>query len=150
MPQAKAAALKALELDETLAEAHTSLALVGLFYDWDFEGAEREFRRAIQLNPNYATAHHGYAILLAAMRRNDESVAEATRALEVDPVSVQVNNIVGLMLTAAGRYDEAIEQYRKTHELDPNFAIHGALGPISERQGLEKQAVEEYLKHLAV
>jgi TolB-like protein len=86
MPKAEAAALKALALDDTLAEAHTSLALLKFFYDWDWPGAEREFRRAIELNPNYPTAHHGYSVFLAAMRRSDESVAEARRALEADPL----------------------------------------------------------------
>jgi TolB-like protein/Tfp pilus assembly protein PilF len=147
MPRAKAAALKALELDETLAEAHTSLALVKVFYDWDWAGAEREFRRAIELNPNYATAHHGYTVLLAAMHRSEESVAEARRALEVDPLSLPVNNIVASMLNAAGRYDESIEQYRKTIELDPTFAMaQDNLGAVYEREGLEKQAIAQYLK----
>jgi serine/threonine protein kinase/tetratricopeptide (TPR) repeat protein len=147
MPKAKAAALKALELDETLAEAHTSLALVSFFFDWDWPLAEREFRRAIELNPSYATAHHGYAIFLAVMHRSDESVAEAKRALEVDPLSLPVNNIVGQMLGAAGRCDEEIEQYRRTLELDPNFgmAIRG-LGLAYECKGLGKQAIEQYLR----
>ncbi len=147
MPKAKAAALKALELDETLAEAHTSLAMVRFLYDWDWPGAEQEFRRAIELNPNYTLAHHGYTVLLAAMRRSDESVAEARRALEADPLSLPVNNIVANMLSVAGRDDEAIEQYRKTLELDPGFAMAEAdLGAIYERKGLEKEAVEHYLK----
>ena len=147
MPKAKAAASKALDLDESLADAHTSLALVRLFYDWDWPGAEREFRRAIQLDPGYATAHHGYSVFLAAMHRNDESVAEAKRALEVDPLSLPVNNVVGLMLSVAGRYDEAIQQYRKALELDPNFAMaHGNLATAYEAKGMEEQAIEEYLK----
>jgi eukaryotic-like serine/threonine-protein kinase len=147
MPKAKAAALKALDLDETLAEAHTSLALVRFFYDWDWPGAEREFRRAIQLDPNYATAHHGYAVLLATLHRSEESVAEARRALEADPLSLPVNNIVGLMLNVAGRYDEAIEQYRKTLELDPDFAMAvSGLADAYKRWGREKQAIEQYLK----
>jgi TolB-like protein/Tfp pilus assembly protein PilF/predicted Ser/Thr protein kinase len=147
MPRAEAAALKALELDDTLAEAHTSLALVRLFYRWDWPGAEREFQRAIELNPNYAHAHHGYAILLALTRRNEESVAEARRALETDPLSLPVNNIVGMMLQLAHRYDEAIEQYRKTLELDPRFAMAASgLADAYESKGLEKEAIEQHLK----
>ena len=149
MPKARAAAIKALELDDTLAEAHTSLALVRFFYDWDWPGAEQEFRRAIELNPNYTLAHHGYTIFLAAMHRSDESVAEARRALEVDPLSLPVNSIVALMLSRAGRYDEAIDQCRKTLELDPGFAIQ-QLGDLYERKGMEKQAIEQFLKAKAL
>jgi eukaryotic-like serine/threonine-protein kinase len=151
MPKAKAAALKALALDDTLAEAHASLALVTFFYDWDWTGAEREFRRAIELHPNYATAHHGYAVLLCIMKRPDESVAEARRALEVDPLSLPVNNILGVVLNRAGRYDESIEQYRKTLELDPGFVmVRENLGDVYAAKGLERQAVEEYLQSAAL
>jgi serine/threonine protein kinase/TolB-like protein/Tfp pilus assembly protein PilF len=151
MPKARAAALKALELDDTLADAHTSLALVRFFYDWDWSGAEREFQRAIELNPNYATAHHGYAVFLATMHRWDDSVAEARRALEVDPLSLPVNNILGEMLRRSGRFDEAIDQYQKTLELDPSFAMaHNNLGAAYESKGIEKQAVEQFLKGKAL
>src|SRR5207248_11098815 len=88
MPKARAAALKALELDPNLAEAHTSMALVKFFYDWDWPGAEAEFKRAIELNPNYPTAHHGYAVLLLLYGPSDDAIAEANRALELDPPSV--------------------------------------------------------------
>ena len=151
MPKAKAAALKALALDDTLAEAHTSLALVTFFYDWDWTVAEREFRRAIELNPNYATAHHGYAILLTAMQRSDESIAEVRRALEADPLSLPVNNIVGLLLQLNGRGDEAIEQYRKTLEMDPTFAepVTG-LANAYVQKGREAEAREQFLKAAAL
>ena len=151
MPKAKAAALKALDLDETLAEAHTSLALVRFFYDWDWSGAESEFRRAIELNPNYATAHHGYAALLAVMHRSEESVTEARRGLETDPLSLPVNNMVGLVLNAAGRYDEAIEQWRKMLEMDPSSgqAVSG-LAKAYEGKGLENLAIEQYLSLAAL
>ena len=151
MPKAKAAALKALALDDTLAEAHTSLALVTFFYDWDWTVAEREFRRAIELNPNYATAHHVYAILLTAMQRSDESIAEVRRALEADPLSLPVNNIVGLLLQLNGRGDEAIEQYRKTLEMDPTFAepVTG-LANAYVKKGLEAEAREQFLKAAAL
>jgi len=151
MPKAKAEALKALELDETLAEAHTSLGMVSFLYDWDWPTAERESRRAIQLNPNYATAHHVYSVFLATMRRSGESVAEARHALETDPLSLPVNNIVASMLGIAGRYDEAIDQYRKTLELDPGSAMAQAgLGATYERKGMEKQAIEQFLKAKAL
>jgi tetratricopeptide (TPR) repeat protein len=147
MPKARADALKALELDETLAEAHTSLAFVRFFFDWDWPAAEREFQRAIELDPNYATAHHGYAVFLAAMHRSDESLAEARSALQVDPLSLPVNNILAGLLNAAGRRDEAIEQYRKTLELDPGFATgHANLGAAYVQKGLEKQGIEEILQ----
>jgi TolB-like protein/Tfp pilus assembly protein PilF len=147
MPKARADAVKALELDETLAEAHTSLALVRFFFDWDWPAAEREFQRAIELDPNYATAHHGYAVFLAAMHRSDESLAQARSALQVDPLSLPVNNILAGLLNAAGRRDEAIEQYRKTLELDPGFATgHANLGAAYVQKGLEKQGIEEILQ----
>src|SRR2546428_790579 len=111
----------------------------------------REFRRAIELNPNYPTANHGYSVCLAAMRRSDESVAEARRALEADPLSLPVSNIVANMLGVAGRYDEAIDQYRKTLEMDPGFAMAQAdLGAVYGRKGMEKQAIEQYLKASAL
>ena len=151
MPKAKAAALKALALDDTLAEAHTSLALVTLFYDWDWTVAEREFRRSIELNPSYATAHHGYAILLTAMQRSEESIAEARRALEADPLSLPVNNIFGLVLELNGRSDEAIEQYRKTLEMDPNYVEPVAgLANAYARKGREAEACEQFLKAAAL
>jgi TolB-like protein/Tfp pilus assembly protein PilF len=151
MPKAKAAALKALALDDTLAEAHTSLALVTFFYDWDWTVAEREFRRAIELNPSYATAHHGYAVLLTAMQRSEESIAEARRALEADPLSLPVNNIVALVLELNGRGDDAIEQYRKTLEMDPNYAEPVAgLANAYAKKGLEAEAGEQFLKAAAL
>jgi TolB-like protein/Tfp pilus assembly protein PilF/tRNA A-37 threonylcarbamoyl transferase component Bud32 len=147
MPKAKAAALKALALDDTMAEAHTSLGMVRFFYDWDWPGAAIEFRRAIELDPNYATAHHVYAAFLSITGRHDESVAEARRALEVDPLSLPVNQMLGLVLRRAGRYDEAIEQYRKTLELDPSFAMAVEnLGIAYAGKGLAQQAVEAFLK----
>jgi TolB-like protein len=114
-PQAKAAAAKALELDNTLGEAHTALANALFAYDLNFAEAEHEFRRAIELNPNYATAHQWYAeSVLTPLGRFEEAIAEARRALELDPLSVIINADLGTALTSARRYDEAIEQLRKT------------------------------------
>ena len=147
MPLAKAASLKSLQLDDGLAEGHTSLALIKMFYDWDFSGAEQEFKRAIALNPNYATAHHAYAVLLFAMGRPNESIAEARKAMEVDPLSVPVNNIFGAMLANAGRCDEAIVQFRRILEMEPNMGMaHEGLAGCYEDKGMLKEALEEQVK----
>ncbi len=146
MPKAKHAALKALELDNLLAEAHTSLALVKFFFEWDLEGAAQELKSAIALNPNYATAYHAHSVVLGAAQRHDESIAEARRALEVDPLSIPVNNIVGEMLGAARQWDQAIDQYQKTVELDPTVAlVHENLGTALDEIGRYDDAIGEYL-----
>ena len=110
------APLKALKLDESLAEAHTSLGLVKFVYDWDWAGAESEFKRAIQLNPNYPSAYHFYsAYLICVPKRFDEAIAVAKqRGIELDPLSIPLNNILANHLDQAGRYDEAIEQRRRS------------------------------------
>jgi tetratricopeptide (TPR) repeat protein len=147
MSNAKAAAITALKIDDTLAEAHASLALVNEVYEWDWTGAEREFKRAIELNPNFAQAHHWYAMFLSAMGRHDEAVAEIRRAKELDPVSLIVNTNEGWILYCARRYDEAIEQLRKTVDLDPSFAnAHYKLALVYEMKGMYQEAVEEFLK----
>jgi tetratricopeptide (TPR) repeat protein len=122
-PKAKAAALKALELDDTLAEAHTSLAYEKDLYEWDWAGAEREYRRAIELNPSYATAHHWLALHFTYLGRMDDAIAEVRRAHELDPVSLIINANLASLLHWGGRHQEAVEQYRKTLEMDPNFAF---------------------------
>ncbi|MGO9602964.1 MAG: tetratricopeptide repeat protein [Candidatus Binataceae bacterium] len=149
MPLARAAALKAIQLDQDLAEGHTSLALVKFWYDWDFKGAEEEFQRAILLNPNYATAHHFYAIDLSAMGRNNESIAEARKAVEADPLSMQNNNGLGMALRVAGRYGGAIAQFRKTLEMYPNNPTpHDNLSACYYAKGLPDEAFEECAKSL--
>jgi TolB-like protein/Tfp pilus assembly protein PilF len=146
MPRARNAALKALELDNALAEAHTSLGLVKFFFEWDLAGAAEEFKNAIALNPNYATAYHAHSVVLGAAKRHDESIAEARRGLEVDPLSIPVNNIVGEMLSAARQWERAIDQYRKTIELDPRVAlVHENLGTALEEIGRYDEAIEEYV-----
>ncbi len=152
LPAAEAAAKKALELDDTLAEAHTSLALVLLAYDLDFDGSIREFRRAIELNPNYATAHHWFGIgPLMRSGRFDEAIAKCKRAVELDPLSLINNADLGNTYSRAGRYDEAIEQLRKTLEMDPGFYYaHGALGRALESKGALEAAIEEYQKARAL
>jgi TolB-like protein/DNA-binding winged helix-turn-helix (wHTH) protein len=148
MPKAKAAATKALELDPNLAEAHTSMALVKLFYEWDWPAAEAEFKRAIELNPNYPTAHHGYAVLLMTVYgRKDEAIEEANRALELDPLSIPLNNIVALLLSDAGRNDETIERAGKLHELNPKMVEpYAYMSSAYEAKGSFNQAVEASLK----
>jgi TolB-like protein/DNA-binding winged helix-turn-helix (wHTH) protein/tetratricopeptide (TPR) repeat protein len=146
-PLAKAAARKALELDNGLAEAHASLGFVTLLYDWDPAQAEKEFRRAIELDPNYSTAHHWYAYDLAAMKRSDQSVAEIRRALELDPLSSIVNTDVGQILFLVRHTDEAIAQCQKTIELDPQFTqAYWYLGLLYEQEGKFDQAFDAFLK----
>jgi tetratricopeptide (TPR) repeat protein len=122
-PRAKAAARRALEIDNTLGEAHASLGWIALCYDWDWPAAEREFKRAIDLNPAYATAHQWYAVYLFSMGRFDESIMEALRARELDPLSLIINAVVGVAYHAARRYDESIKYHEKALEMDPNFLI---------------------------
>ena len=123
MPLARAAALKALEIDETLSEAHTSLAFVRMHYDWDWPGAEKEFERAIQLNPDYATAHQWHAYNLMVLERTEDSLSEIHQALELDPLSLIINTDAIELTYYARRYDEAIRQGRKTIEMDPRFPL---------------------------
>lgn len=147
MPKAKASALKALEVDESLAEAHISLGLVKFAYDWDWAGAESEFKRAIQLNPNYPSAYHFYSVyLICVPQKFDEAIAVAKRGLELDPLSIPINNVLADHLHAAGRYDEAIEQRRKVMELNPNDASqHALLSNSYEAKGMYDEAFAERL-----
>jgi len=126
-PKMKAAATRAVEIDDQLAEAHTSLAYAKILSDWDWSGAEEEFKRAIELNYSYATAHHWYSEYLAAVGRFDEALEEAKRAEELDPQSLIINTNLGWILYLARRYDEAIEEFKKTLEMEPSFFLAGAL-----------------------
>jgi len=147
LPKAQKAAAKALELDETLAEAHTSLGAVRADYEWDWRGAESEFRRAIELNPSYATAHQWYAELLSQQGRHDEAIAEIRRAQELDPLSLIINAIAGRILLFAGKVDPAIEQLKKTLEIDPNFSLANYdLGKAYLRKQRLSQAIAEFQK----
>jgi serine/threonine-protein kinase len=145
MPKAKAAALKALEIDDGLAEAHVSLAHVKYYYDRDWAGAEREYKRAIELNPNYPTAHQWYAVYLMSAGRFDESLAEARRAQELDPLSLPINMTIGWVLLNARQYDQSIEQLRKTLEMDPDFILaHHRLGLAYEQKRMYDEAIAEF------
>ncbi len=146
-PKAKAAAKKALEVDETLAEAHTSLAYALWNYDWDWTASERENKRALELNPNYATGHHWYALLLAILGRHQEAAAEINRALELDSLSLVINAKVGAMHYYAQQYDQAIDQLQKTIEMDKNFLLaHLYLALSYEQNGQLPQAIAEFQK----
>jgi len=148
-PKARDAANKALELDETLAEAHTSLAWIKTFFEWDWSGAQRSYKRAIELNPSYATAHHWYAALLGTIGRHNESIAEAKRAQELDPASVAISCSLGGMFLFARRYDKSIEELQKAIELDPNFYIpHWYLTYPYAMKGLHDEAIAEAHKAL--
>jgi tetratricopeptide (TPR) repeat protein len=144
LPKAKAAAVKALELDGTLGEAHNSLAFCLDGFDWDFEAAGKEFRRSIELNPGYATAHHWYAWHLALVRRFDEAIREMRRAESVDPLSLVINADLAELLALAHSYDESIRQSRKTIEMDPNFGLaHNHLGQAYLQKHMNAEAVTE-------
>ncbi len=144
-PKGKAAAMKALEIDDTLAEAHSSLGYAQFFHDWDWVSGEKEFKRALELNPGYATAHHWYSLYLRASGRLEEAVSEIKRAQELDPLSLIINSNVGLVLYHSRSYDQAIEQFHKTIELDPNFAsVHIRLGKAYEQKQMYAQAIDEF------
>jgi TolB-like protein/DNA-binding winged helix-turn-helix (wHTH) protein len=145
MPLAKAAALRALELDGGLAEAHTSLAYVTMAFDWDLERAEREFQQANRSNPGYATARQWHAHCLLAAGRLEEAAAEMRQAQNLDPLSLPVNVGVGWCSYFARRYDDAIAQYRKTLELEPNFALaHQTLGMALAQKHDYPKAIAEF------
>lgn len=147
MPKAKAAAMRALELDDTMAEAHTALARTLTIYDWDWIGAEKEFKRAIVLNPRYAVAHEWYGTYFEMLGRYDESIAERKRAQELDPLSLIINFELGTAFYYGRDYDRAIEQFQKTLELDPNFPpVYPFLAAAYEQKGLYDQAVAGFQK----
>ena len=149
LPRAGAAAKKALELDDTLAEAHASLATVHWWFDWDWPAAEAEFKRAIQLNPNDARAHQFYGWFLITLARYDDGIAENKRAQSLDPLSVETNALLGQGLCFARRYDEAIQQLQSTLEMDQNYWLaHSLLGRSYEQQGKLNQAIAEFQRAL--
>ena len=150
-PKARIAVSRALQMDDALAEAHASLAHIMFQYDRDWSGAEKEFRRAIDLNPNYANAHHWYALSLVWMGRLDEALNEIRRARAIDPLSLVINSNLGFILAAAHQYDQGIEQCRKTLDMEPNFAhAHYRLGQIYVLKGMNRDAIVELKKAVAL
>jgi TolB-like protein/DNA-binding winged helix-turn-helix (wHTH) protein/Flp pilus assembly protein TadD len=146
-PKAKAAAIKALELDSALGEAHTSLAFILDGFDWDFDGGGKEFRRAIELNPGYATAHHWYAWHLSLLGRFDEALAEMRKAESLDPLSLIINADLAELLVLEHSSDESIRQSRKTIEMDPNFALaHNQLAQAYLQKHMYDEALAELRK----
>jgi TolB-like protein/Tfp pilus assembly protein PilF/class 3 adenylate cyclase len=147
IPQATAAALKALQKNDALAEAHTSLAFIKLNYEWDWSGAEREFNRAIELNPNYDNAHHWYSHYLLAIGRTEESLAESKRALELDRLGLIINVHLGWHYLYAHQYDEAIEHFLRTLEMEPTYGLtHWYLGQAYEQKQMYEEAMAELMK----
>jgi TolB-like protein/Tfp pilus assembly protein PilF len=145
-PKARVAAQRALEIDDTLTEAHTSLAKILQLYDWNWEEAEKEFRRAIELNPNYATAHQWYGEYLISMGRFDEAEAEMKLALELDPVSPAINVAQGFPYYYNRKYDEAIAAYKKAFDLDPTSDLtHARLFAAYCQKRMYDEAIAEYV-----
>jgi serine/threonine protein kinase/tetratricopeptide (TPR) repeat protein len=150
-PRAKTAALRALELDPGLAEAHASLGFLRRFFDWEWSSAEREFREAVRLNPGYATGRRWYGQFLSGMGRHEEAISEVRHALDLDPLSVIIHTALGDVLFYARRYDDAIAVYRKALELDPDFqAGHSDLARALEHSGRVGDAIRSYERAVAL
>lgn len=144
-PKARELASKALQIDPSLAEARASLAYTKLYYDWDWQGAEEEFQKAIAVNPNYATAHHWYSVLLTARGRHEEASSEIRRAHELDPLSVPIRTDIGFELYYARRYEEAITQLRSVLQTSPKFPLaHLWLGRAYEQKRMYSEAIIEF------
>jgi TolB-like protein/DNA-binding winged helix-turn-helix (wHTH) protein/Tfp pilus assembly protein PilF len=144
IPKAKAAAMKALEIDDTLAEARTALAMIKLYNDWDFPGAEREFRRAIEVNPNYAPAHHWYSHCLMATGRSSEAMAETRAFLNLDPLSSAANLHLAWTSLTDRQSQQAVEQFQKTLRMDPNYEeAHHGLARAYLQEGRNEEAIAE-------
>lgn len=150
-PKAKAAATKALQLDEDLAEAHASMAYVKTYFDWDWAGAEQEFRRTLELNPNQAAVHHTYSRYLASLGRLTEARAELERAQELDPLSLLVQANAGVISYFGREYNQAIQELRKTNEADPHFPVpYWGFGMCYEQQGKYDEAIAQFQKTIEV
>ena len=147
--EAKRALIKALELNETLGETHASLGFFKFLYDWDFSGAEDEFKRALTLSPAYAEAHHWHAVYLANIGRHDEADQHARRAIQFDPLSLLMNMTPALNFYLAREHDKALEELHKVLQMEPNFvAARSVMGNVLVQKGLYEEAIEEFSKAL--
>ncbi|MFY9607476.1 MAG: protein kinase [Blastocatellia bacterium] len=145
--EARSAAIEALRLDDSLGEAHASLGWIEWLFDWDWKGAEAEYRRGIELNPNSPFAHYRYALLLGASGRHDEAIREARRAQEIDPVSPDISVGPAQVFALAHKYQEAEQELMKTLDLDPGYPpAHAVLAMVYEATGRYKEGIEEYQK----
>ena len=152
MPKAREAASRALELDDTLAEAHAPMAYSLANYYWDWPAAEKEFKRCLELKPGYATAHHWYGFsYLVVMGQLDEAIKELRRAFELDPLSLPISSNIGLLLYLARQYDQAIDQLTKTMEMDQNFVYsHWERALVYEQKGMYEEAIAGFEKAITL
>ena len=147
LPKARTAAMKALEIDDTLAEAHASLGLIKMFHDWDWSGAEREYSRAIELDPRSVLGYLRYGSYLTLIGRCDEAITSFKRALALDPLSLQANSLLGIALYISRQYDKSVEQYRKTLDMDPNYMpARFGIGLAYSQKGMYEEAIIEFQK----
>ena len=150
MSRAKSAAIKSLQLNDALAEAHTAVGAVKQRYDWDWPGAEKEFKRALELNPNDAHAHQEYSLCLSAMGRTNEAITEIKRAQELDPLSISIAKGLGDVFYLARDYNQALEDYQRALKLDPtdplNVMVRRSMGWAYQQQGKYEQAVAEFIE----
>ena len=150
-PKARVAATKALEINDKLAEAYTARAYIREFFDWDFGNAERDFKRSLELNPNYPTARQWYGEFLTAMGRHAEAIAEMKKAQELDPLSLIINKELGTAFFFAGQHDQAIEQLRKTLDMDSGFApAYRDLGWVYTQKGMYREAIAKFQKAISL
>ena len=148
LPKAREAALKALAMDDGLAEAHNALGFVLGFYDYDYAESERQYRRVLQINPNYTQAHQNLGVMLNRLGRHEEGIAEIRRALEIEPLSIIVNRLYGDALFGNRRFDEALTQFKKTLELDPTFpTTHLSISGFYQATGKYAESVESFAKY---
>jgi len=146
IPRAKSLAEQAVQMDDALGEAHSALALAK-FLDWDFAGAGPEFEHSIELNPNYPSSHHFYAVFLSeVLGRFDDALVEANKGLQLDPMSLPLNNIVAFLSYESHRWDAALEQYRKFAQIFPNANVHFNLSDCYKHKGTGKEAGQEFLE----
>jgi tetratricopeptide (TPR) repeat protein len=151
IPSVKAAAQRALEIDDNLAEAYTTMANIKEQYEWDFVAAERAYKKAIELNPSYATAHHWYALFLIMMGRHEEAIAEAELAKQLDPLSLIIATVYGGVYMNARQYEQAIRIYKDVLEMYPNYLpAHIWLGVTFEVKEMYEEAIKSYKKALSL